>query len=345
MSAKTLSSSVRTSAVATTLLPKVELLPRSEEPQVFLNGPMPLFKKIIIFGYCALISGPGICYLAYVAIRRFFRFPIGDRGIRRSFDPTSFLVTKIWNAFPASWKLPLSRLSEALYQTEWSKRFIKPYVWLCYDDDDYLQRFVPASRAESYLSFQDFFTRDYKTLPDFDKKGPIWPCQGLLCDVGRVSEFKTVSVKGDKKEIRSIFGRFGLEIPDGYHFANIFLHNMDYHHIHSPVTGVIRGVERLQGDLLVLRPWFYTSFPSIPAMVNERVNLKIEDEEGRLWFLSVVGGPCVNTVLLPDGIGTNSRVRTGQKIATFRLGSTCCIAGPVGTEASAGDPIDIFTRF
>ena len=128
--------------------------------------------------------------------------------------------------------------------------------------------------------------------------------------------------------MHAIFGLEPDDIPASYHFTNVFLHNKNYHRIHAPVRGNISRIQHLAGDLVVLRPWIYKQNPSLPAFRNERINIDITDEQGNTWFLSVVGGPAVGTIELPDGIAPGEMVEKLDEIATFYLGSTCCMASP-----------------
>jgi len=221
---------------------------------------------------------------------------------------------------------------------------IEPYCRINYRDSQYLDNFRPASGKSHYQNFQDFFSRSFAKPPNILSEA-VWGCEGLLCEYGKVAEMLLVKVKGQKKHLRTIFGDGGNDIPDDYYFSNVFLHNNNYHRIHAPVSGIITRIEHIPGDLVVLRPWIYKKDPSLPALRNERYNVDIITDSGSKWFLSIVGGPAVGTVLLKSGMQLGSNVAIGQEIATFLLGSTCCIAAPkplkkatVGNQVYVGDP-------
>ena len=131
-------------------------------------------------------------------------------------------------------------------------------------------------------------------------------------------------------------------VHDDYYFSNVFLHNNNYHRIHSPVNGSITRVEHIPGDLVILRPWIYKNDPSLPALRNERINVDIKSEKGEHWFLSIVGGPAVGTMVMAQGITVGSAINIGQEVATFLLGSTCCIASPIPiSQASLGEQVKV----
>ncbi len=256
-----------------------------------------------------------------------------------------FLSLRLWGKLPAPVQRSVSRVYARVYDKPWSRHFIKPYCKVCYDDPNYLDQFQPASGGGRYESFQDFFIRTFKIPPRIETDA-AWPCEGLLCEYGKVAEMPLVNVKGDKRHLRTVFGDTGHEIPDDHHFVNVFLHNNNYHRIHAPVNSRITKIERIQGELVVLRPWIYPDEPSLPALRNERVNVDLVTESGEKWYLSIVGGPAVGTIEMSEGMEVGAEVKVGEEIALFLLGSTCCMAMPRPLEASSegdqvfmGDPL------
>lgn len=241
-------------------------------------------------------------------------------------DLYHFFSTRIWGGIPSPLQRKISGIYSALYDKPFSKHIIKPYIRVNYSDKNYLKKFKPPHGKETFESFQDFFIREFKILPQNTSK-TVWPCEGLLCDLDEVKNIDAVKVKCDTRTIETIFG-VEAPIPGDYIFSNVFLHNKNYHRIHTPVTGKITRIQHIPGDLVVLRPWIYKENPSIPAFRNERVNIDIVDERGRKWYLSIVGGPAVGTITLPEAIAVNATVNKLDEIAVFLLGSTCCMAAP-----------------
>ncbi|MEL7004500.1 MAG: phosphatidylserine decarboxylase [Bacteroidota bacterium] len=255
-----------------------------------------------------------------------------------------FVSLNIWGNIPSQLQRSISRLYASIYNQPFTRLIIKPYSKFNYSDPNYLVQFRSASGRDYYSSFQDFFTRVYKEKPVINSSF-IWPCEGLLCDYGEVGALSEINVKGDLKNIRTIFEKETQDIPDNYYFSNIFLHNNNYHRIHTPISGIIREISTVKGDLVLLRPWVYKHDPSHPAMRNERVNVTIEDEQGRNWYISIVGGPAVGTIEMHHTITTGVTVNIGDEIGKFLLGSTCCIASPepisynkVGDQVFLADP-------
>lgn len=250
-----------------------------------------------------------------------------------------FFSLRIWGALPPLVQRTLSRWYARLYDQPISRHIIKPYCQTHYKQNpDYLQQFKPASGATRYQSFQDFFIRQFKEPLQVQAEA-AFGSEGLLCEYGKLDEMAQVNVKGDKRHARSIFGAAGDHIPGDYYYANIFLHNNNYHRIHAPVSGTIARIEHIPGELVILRPWIYPQDPSHPALRNERVNVDITDAQGRTWYISIVGGPAVGTIVMkPLHIGAT--VSVAQEIGTFLLGSTCCYASPQPlSSATVGDTV------
>ena len=135
-------------------------------------------------------------------------------------------------------------------------------------------------------------------------------------------------MKGQKRDLNSIF----LSHPDvtsNYFFINIFLHNHNYHRVHSPCDGQITRISKVPGDLIFLRPWFYKNGDvSYPAFRNERFIFEIKDSQNRPWFLAMIGGFGVGTIELAPQAVLGAKIKVGEEIGRFNLGSTVCLALP-----------------
>jgi len=238
-----------------------------------------------------------------------------------------FLSVQVWGNLPSSWQRSLSRRYTTIYDQPYSRKWINPYIRYYYSDKNYLNGFKPPHGKADYECFQDFFIREFKH-PAENSSEFVWPCEGLLCDVGPVERTHSSSVKGDLRHLDTIFGLPQGTLPESHYFTNVFLHNKNYHRIHAPVNGTISRIQHIPGDLVVLRPWIYGCDPSLPAFRNERINIDIEDELGRTWYVSIVGGPAVGTIELPSHVGLGKPIEKLQELALFYLGSTCCMAAP-----------------
>ncbi len=248
-----------------------------------------------------------------------------------------FLVTKLfWNALPSFLQIGISRVYAQIYTISLSRFFIKPFCSMNGLNDNYLKLFnSETSKAENYKNFQDFFCRQLKN-PITPQSNLVWPCEGYLCEQGLVSTLPVIKIKGEKKGLKKVFSSLNDLVPDSYFYTNIFLHNKNYHRVHAPISGRITRIEKIAGDLSILRPWFYSKTEiSKPALRNERVNIDITDYSGQVWFMSIVGGMAVGTIELLKNTFLNNTVLCGEEIALFRLGSTVCLATPVALKTQA----------
>jgi len=240
----------------------------------------------------------------------------------------SFLSVEVWGNLPSTLQRKISAVYARLYNKPFSKWIIKPYVRYFYSDKNYLDHFVPPGGKVEFETFQDFFVRRFKK-PPVNKEPWVWPCEGLLCDENRVGKMTVSNVKNDLRSVHTIFGLTAETIPADYTFTNVFLHNKNYHRIHAPIDGKVTRIQHVPGDLIILRPWIYKQDPSLPAFRNERYNIDITDNRGRIWYMSIVGGPAVGTIELGEGITLGKEVKKLEEIALFYLGSTCCMAAPL----------------
>jgi phosphatidylserine decarboxylase len=239
-----------------------------------------------------------------------------------------FLSVGLWGSLPGKLQRKLSASYAVLYAKPYSRWIIHPYTRFYYRDREYLKKFKPPEGKNNFENFQDFFIREFRSPPR-NEQHTVWPCEGLLCEQEKVGRIETVKVKCDIRTVATIFGHPDGCIPSHYSFSNIFLHNKNYHRIHAPVTGRIKRIQHIPGDLVVLRPWIYSQNPSLPAFRNERYNIDIKDRQGKDWFLSVVGGPAVGTIKINDAVKVGASVEKLEELAVFYLGSTCCMAAPI----------------
>ena len=301
------------------------------------------FKQLIyllaFWIYAFVISA----YFSLLEILSFLRIKPHIRLVENP-DLLSLWFVRLWNAVPPNMKIWLSTQNKKLYESHFTKFYINAYLHRNYKEDNYLNKFKPPLGKQTYECFQDFFTREFAEEPDISSDS-VAPAEGLVCDKQSFFSEKVTNIKGENIGLRSVFGSSSLEIPNNYFFTNIYLSNRNYHHIHAPISGTITKIEKIDGDLIVLRPWYYHQNPSKPALINERVNINIKSEDDLTWYLSIVGGPVVNSIILPEDISIGTQVSIGQKLASFELGSTCCIASPLKIKTRTNEAVEIFSDF
>ena len=205
----------------------------------------------------------------------------------------------------------------------------------------------------AYPSVNAFFTRQLKPGLRPISRGP-----GLLCSPvdavvsahGRIEGGQMVQTKGRLYESRDLLGGQHEAAPfEGGHFITLYLSPKDYHRIHSPLDGHIRGHSYNPGHL------FPVNGPSVKQVdrlfcVNERVcvyldafvdaadaALGVHSSAGVPVALVMVGATCVGRMSLSyDDLVTNvgppvgerahfhegKAIGAGDELGRFNLGST-----------------------
>jgi phosphatidylserine decarboxylase len=264
----------------------------------------------------------------------------------RSVKPiTRYICRNLWNSISVRKQHYLSRIYSRLYSLSISRYLVAPYCRIHGLGESYLAHYTPSTGSPDYDTFQSFFSRRLRAPPKVVGE-TCWPCDGTLCESRPLGELHYAHVKGILIDGSRIFDLNTGAIPGDYAFVNIFLHNKDYHRIHAPVSGVIRSISRIPGELTVLRPWINGSNPSAPAFINERLSIRITDRRDRPWFLAAVGGPAVGTIQIARGLMVGASVTIADELASFSLGSTCCLAAPVyPCPLPVGSEIKVGSRF
>lgn len=231
------------------------------------------------------------------------------------------------------------------------KRFIKAYK---IDMSE-----AQWERAEDYASFNEFFTRPLKegirplaSEPDI----VAHPVDGAISQLGPIVEGKLVQAKHHNYSLQNLLG--GLEQTAapfaGGSFATIYLAPKDYHRIHMPVTGTLREMIYIPGELFSVNPLTAECVKDLFAL-NERV-VTIFDTEFGPMALVLVGATIVasietvwaGTITPPSGKNifrwtypakgnTAVKLEKGAEMGRFKLGSTVVLAFPAGKVAFLDD--------
>jgi phosphatidylserine decarboxylase len=243
--------------------------------------------------------------------------------------------------------LPQHLLSNTMHrvarsQIGWLKNLIIRFV---------VKRFhVDMSQARnedplSYPSFNAFFTRALKPearpiAPD----GVVSPVDGKVSQCGRIASDRLLQAKGHE------FSLYALLAGDGTHaamfengdFATIYLAPRDYHRIHMPLSGTLREMVFVPGDLFSVSEATAQLVPGLFAR-NERVICYFDTERGPLAMVLVgaifVGS--MQTVWHGEVRGSGSqtqrwtyagenapRFEAGAEMGRFNMGSTVILLHP-----------------
>ncbi|MAD74288.1 MAG: phosphatidylserine decarboxylase [Rheinheimera sp.] len=224
------------------------------------------------------------------------------------------------------------------------KRFIKAY------NIDMSE--AQLERPQDYASFNEFFTRPLKDgiRPLASEPNIVaHPVDGAISQLGPIVDGKLVQAKHHNYSLQNLLG--GLEQTAapfaGGTFATIYLAPKDYHRIHMPVSGTLREMIYIPGELFSVNPLTAECVKDLFAL-NERV-VTIFDTEFGPMALVLVGATIVasietvwaGTVTPPAGKNifrwsypakgnTAVKLEKGAEMGRFKLGSTVVLAFPEG---------------
>ena len=201
----------------------------------------------------------------------------------------------------------------------------------------------------AYASFNAFFTRALqpgaRPLPP-DPGAIVCPADGALSQHGAISAGRLFQAKGLDYSLDEL-----VEDPDwarrfqGGSFATIYLSPRDYHRVHMPATGRLRGMIHIPGRLFSVNRATASLVPRLFAR-NERVVCLFDGEAGPFALILVgaifVGG--METVWAGEvtpARGQSPRrhfgdedpvdLARGAEMGRFNMGSTVILLFPAGS--------------
>lgn len=200
----------------------------------------------------------------------------------------------------------------------------------------------------SYTSFNEFFTRplkpDARPLADADF---ICPVDGAISQFGAIEKDQIFQAKGHSFSTADLLGGDQV-LADKFvngSFANIYLSPKDYHRIHMPCDGQLTRMIYIPGALFSVNPVTARGVPNLFAR-NERVVCVFETEQGP-FVLTLVGATIVGSMATTwhgivnpprtkqirnwDYTGQNIRLKKGEEMGRFLLGSTVVLLFPAKT--------------
>lgn len=205
---------------------------------------------------------------------------------------------------------------------------------------------IDMSEAEKplfdYKSIEDVFTRRLKPGSREIKTPFCSPCDGTLTISTDLEADTAIQAKGlhyDASEL--VFARERSPgLSDLKAFTTIYLAPHNYHRVHSPVSGEIRHIRYIPGELWPVNDLSVSQVPRVFTR-NERLVFDIEAEGGGICHLAMVGAfnvGRISTPLISDWTSNARpfgprqyrhfeksepfRVKIGDELGTFMLGST-----------------------
>lgn len=195
--------------------------------------------------------------------------------------------------------------------------------------------------AEDFRCFNDFFTRELqdgaRPLASGDNM-ILSPADGAVSQLGPIENGRIFQAKGqDYSLIELLGGDSDRAAPFmGGQFSTIYLSPKDYHRVHMPVTGTLREMIYVPGDLFSVNQ---TTAENVPRLFsrNERVVAIFDTELGQMAMV-LVGAMIVAAVeTVWHGLVTPPKrelrvtsypspepitIEKGEEMGRFLLGST-----------------------
>ena len=222
--------------------------------------------------------------------------------------------------------------------------------WLC-------QIFVRAFRIDmveaerelhTYSSIEEVFTRK---LTDEARPvvGPVCsPADGFLSLSMAAENDFAIQAKGITYSLSELVLGETAQPPKPHFemgwFTTVYLAPHNYHRVHSPVSGQLKVIRYLPGELWPVNGPFVKRIPRLFNR-NERLVFEIEAEKGGLVFVVMVGALNVGRISTPfwdlksNALGRqlgsrpqghvmadSPQVAIGDELGTFMLGSTVVVA-------------------
>lgn len=199
----------------------------------------------------------------------------------------------------------------------------------------------------AYASFNDFFTRALKPgARPLAAADLVCPVDGAISQFGRIEKDQIFQAKGHRFSSTALLGgdaAMAARFDDG-HFATLYLSPRDYHRVHMPCAGELTRMVHVPGALFSVNPGTARAVPGLFAR-NERVLCFFESTQGP-FALVLVGATIVGSVATVwhgqvnpprraarrhwDYAPGQWRLRQGQEMGRFRLGSTVLLLLPRG---------------
>jgi len=217
--------------------------------------------------------------------------------------------------------------------------------------------------AEEFSCFNDFFTREL--LPDartvaLEDNVITSPADGAVSQLGPIKGGRVFQAKGQDYSLVELLGgdeERAQPFQEG-EFATIYLSPKDYHRVHMPITGTLREMIYVPGDLFSVNQTTAENVPRLFAR-NERVVAIFDTARGPMAMV-LVGAMIVAAIetvwhglVTPPkrekrvaryGIPENITIEKGDEMGRFLLGSTVILCFPKDTmhwleTQTAGAPL------
>lgn len=201
------------------------------------------------------------------------------------------------------------------------------------------------TNVANYPTFNAFFVRPLRNDArpiDNDPSVLVMPADGIISQIGLIEGGKIFQAKGHHYNLEALLAGKDSIIHHFRHgvFTTIYLSPPNYHRVHMPCNGVLRGMIYVPGELFSVNPLAVSNIPNLFAR-NERLICLFETNFGLIAQI-LVGAMIVGSIeTVWSGTITPTReeiIKTwnypqedadnavillkGQEMGRFKLGST-----------------------
>lgn len=221
------------------------------------------------------------------------------------------------------------------------------------------------TKPSDYASFNEFFIRPLKADArpiDQTSNALCLPADGRVSEQGRIAANRLLQAKGHHFTLETLLANdveMAEKFKDG-DFITTYLSPRDYHRVHMPCDATLRKMVYVPGELFSVNPFLAEHIPNLFAR-NERLICEFETEFGPMVqilvgatitasmstvWAGVINPPRPHNVTVYEYLTegeTAVRLKKGEEMGAFRLGSTVINLFPKGTvnlaeHLKAGEP-------
>lgn len=196
----------------------------------------------------------------------------------------------------------------------------------------------------AYSSFNNFFTRALKegARPiDAEENSIVFPADGAISQLGDIRHGRVFQAKGQDYSLVELLGgdaELAKPFQDGK-FATVYLSPKDYHRVHMPLTGTLKTMIHVPGDLFSVNDVTAENVPRLFSR-NERAVCLFDTEAGPMAVILVGAmivasietvwagqvAPVAKTVSTTHyGSQKDIKLEKGEEMGRFKLGSTAIV--------------------
>lgn len=207
-----------------------------------------------------------------------------------------------------------------------SKFIINAFIWIFKVDFKEAQKEV-----SEYPNLREFFIRKLKPgLRPLASSEAVHPSDSRLQEKGEIlpskyDDPKLIQAKGSYYSLKDFTqDPQSAQKWSGGFFATYYLHPRDYHWVHSPMSGTIKAIRKIEGQLWPVNAPSVRLISSL-YVKNARVFIELDTSYGPVG-VCLVGAFNVGRISIEAQEG--QKIQKGDALGYFNFGSTVVVLYP-----------------